>query len=53
MSASGGGEHRLTDAQGDPSTPSGLFFQIEPAWSPDGSTIAFASKRSGTSISMR
>jgi len=47
MSASGGGEHRLTDAQGDPSKPSGLFFQIEPAWSPDGSTIAFASKRSG------
>ena len=48
MSATGGGQHRLTDAKGDPSTPSGLFFQTEPAWSPDGSTIAFASKRSGT-----
>jgi Tol biopolymer transport system component len=48
MSASGGGQHRLTDAHGDPATPSGLFFQTEPAWSPDGDTIAFASKRSGT-----
>jgi Tol biopolymer transport system component len=47
VSATGGGEHRLTDAHGDASTPSGLFFQIEPAWSPDGSTIVFASKRSG------
>ena len=28
--------HRLTKEKGDPSTPGGLFFQIEPAWSPDG-----------------
>lgn len=48
VSAGGGEERRLTDADVDPSTPQGLFFQTEPAWSPDGSTIAFASKRSGT-----
>ena len=48
VSTDGGEERRVTEAKGDPSTPRGLFFQAEPAWSPDGSTIAFASKRAGS-----
>jgi Tol biopolymer transport system component len=45
---SGGDEQRLTDAEVDASTPQGLFFQTEPAWSPDGRRIVFASRRAGT-----
>ncbi len=49
--ADASGKHalRLTKEKGNPSTAAGLFFQGEPAWSPDGSRIAFASLRSGTS----
>jgi TolB protein len=43
------GKHvrRLTKEKGDASSPQGLFFQVQPAWSPDGTSIAFASARAG------
>jgi len=39
--------HRLTKDRGDISTPAGLFYEIEPAWSPDWKRIAFVSRRDG------
>jgi Tol biopolymer transport system component len=48
MADDGGGARRLTkDEATGPETPAGLFFEVEPAWSPDGERVAFASRRGG------
>jgi TolB protein len=47
--AANGDEHRLTKEKGDPATREGVFFQTEPAWSPNGRRIAFVSRRDGPS----
>jgi TolB protein len=47
MNKDGGRQRQLTDAPSSPSSPENLFYEVDPAWSPDGSQIAFASTRSG------
>lgn len=47
MSADGKGEHRLTPREGDAPEGESVFWQIDPAWSPDATKIAFVSARTG------
>jgi len=47
MNSSGGSERRLTKADEGIANEDALFFQIDPAWSPDATQIAFSSARTG------
>lgn len=49
LDADGSGQQRLADSDSDPEGQQPVFFQIDPAWAPDASRIAFASRR-GTSF---
>ncbi len=48
MNRDGSDQGRITEEKGDPRTPEGLLFQVEPAWSPDATQIAFSSRREGS-----
>ena len=48
MASDGSGQRRLT-VQDTAAAGATVFFQVEPAWSADGSKIAFASRRTGSS----
>jgi len=48
MDADGHGQHRLTEHDVSTASPARLLFQVEPAWSRDGTKIAFTSRRAGS-----
>ncbi len=48
MNPDGSDQGRISKERGDASKTTGLLFQIDPAWSPNGQQIAFASARGGT-----
>ena len=48
MAANGDGERRLTAAEDELEIGESPFFQVEPAWSADGTKIAFVSGRTGS-----
>jgi TolB protein len=47
MDSDGNGERRLTERDGALSDDESVFWQIDPAWSPDATKIAFVSARTG------
>jgi Tol biopolymer transport system component len=48
MNADGGRQKRLSDEEPDTETTQGVYFQLDPAFSPDARRIAYAGRRGGS-----
>lgn len=48
MNADGSRQTRISDEQADTSTTGAVFFQVEPAFSPDGRLVAYSGRRAGS-----